>query len=508
MPLRSLQRRSSRVLDLLDRAELREVEDPEPIWTPNPGPQTAALDSLADEIFYGGAAGGGKTFLAFGLSLTQHRNTLFLRRRAVDTKAISELYKALPARFGRWRSSGYGGEYRTADGRLIQVGGCQYEDDWKKLQGQAQDLFVFDELPHFTEPIYTTLIAWNRVRDPLRYPHQRCRVLAPGNPPTDPQGDWVLKRWRAWLDPEHESPAKGGEIRWYYRNSKGEETEAETGAPIPIPERPGEFRHPKSRTFIPARLEDNPAYMDTGYGATLEALPEPLRSMMRWGDFHAGRIDGAWQLIPTAWVVAAQKRWYARQAAGWPKLDQLGCDPAHGGGDEFTIAQRHGPNIVAVLATPGRDVPDGRAGAVLLRAAGCETSGVVTLVDVIGVGGRTYDAVRESGVAEVKPIVVSNSTNYRDPKIPNIEFVNLRAAIMWNVRLLLDPEGGPEETRLALPPSRELMTDLCAPRYFPRASGFQVESKEDIRKRIGRSTDLGDAVAMACWTTRGVILWA
>lgn len=469
------------------------------LWMPNPGPQAEAFLSDADELYFGGAAGGGKTHLAFGLALTQHRNSLILRRQATDTKAISELFRGLPPKVGRWRSSGYGGEFRTADGRLIVVGGCQHEDDWKKYQGQAQDLYVFDELPHFSETIYSTLIAWNRVRDPLRFPNQRCRVLAPGNPPTDPQGDWVLKRWRAWLDPEYQFPAKPGELRWYYRNAKGEDAEADGPGPIPNAERPEAPFHPKSRTFIPAKLEDNPVYMAQGYAATLEALPEPMRSMMRWGDFAAGRIDGAWQLIPSLWVSLAQKRWYLRKEQGFGPLSQLGCDPAHGGTDEFTLAMRHGRTIAEVRAVSGRLVPDGKAGARLVKDAGGCTPGVRTLIDVIGVGGRTYDAACEMAGCDPVPIVVSHATNYRDPKIPEIEFMNERAAMMWNLRLALDPEGGPEETRLALPPDRELMTDLCAPRYYPRASGIQVESKDDIEKRIGRSTDRGDAVALAEW---------
>jgi len=66
---------------------------------------------------------------------------------------------------------------------------------------------------------------------------------------------------------------------------------------------------PKSRTFIPARLLDNPYLTTTGYGDTLQALPEPLRSHVLYGDFSIGRQDEAWQVIPTAWIRAAQDRW-------------------------------------------------------------------------------------------------------------------------------------------------------------------------------------------------------
>jgi hypothetical protein len=38
-----------------------------------------------------------------------------------------------------------------------------------------------------------------------------------------------------------------------------------------------------------------------------------------------------------------------------------------------------------------------------------------------------------------------------------------------------------------------------------RVSGIAVESKDDIRDRIGRSTDAGDAVALACWDRGGPV---
>ncbi len=63
---------------------------------------------------------------------------------------------------------------------------------------------------------------------------------------------------------------------------------------------------PKTRTFIPAALRDNPFLKDTGYAATLDALPEPLRSAVRDGNFMAARDDDQWQLIPTMWIREAQ----------------------------------------------------------------------------------------------------------------------------------------------------------------------------------------------------------
>jgi hypothetical protein len=57
-----------------------------------------------------------------------------------------------------------------------------------------------------------------------------------------------------------------------------------------------------------------------------------------------------------------------------------------------------------------------------------------------------------------------------------------------------------------LPDDRELLADLCAPRWEPTSRGIKIESKEEIIERIGRSPDKGDAAIYAFVTkTRKVI---
>lgn len=478
-------------------------------WCPNPGPQSDAYLSAADEMYYGGAAGGGKSQLAIGLALTQHRNSLILRRQSVDTKGIVEAIRAIPGA-GQWKSVGYGGELRTPDGRLVEVGGCQYEDDWQKYAGRPHDFIDLDELPQFTAKQYLMLSAWNRVADPAAHPRQRCRVVGGGNPPLNPEGEWVLKRWGAWLDASRGPLTPPGVLRWYAVVGD-EEREFPGGAAAEVD---GKVYRPRSRTFIPARLEDNPALLATGYDATLDSLPEPIRSALRHGDMTASAPDDRWQLVPRKWVAESNRRWVEREAAGFPPLARLGADVARGGADRTAIAPYHEdagggrPTVRPVVVRPGRDTPDGQAVVKLVvDMGGGQEGGPRTNIDAIGVGASAYDVARLMGLKGVLPVVVSEATSWTDPRIPKLKFANLRAAMMWNVRRLLDPEGGPPDTRLALPPDPELMADLCAPRYEMRVGGIQAESKEKVAGRIGRSTDKGDAVGLACWPGGVVKVW-
>ncbi len=419
----------------------------------------------------------------------------------MDARAISKTLQSLG--YGSWKSLGAGGELVTPDGRSIEVGGCEHEADREKYQGQPHDLKSFDELPTFTESQYTFIIGWNRPLDPRRFPRQRCRVVGAGNPPTNPEGEWVLRRWGPWLDPAHPQKARPGELRWF-TTIDGEDVPCEGGKPF---ERGGTVYTPKSRTFIPARLEDNPDLMRTGYAATLEAMPEPLRSMLRHGDMLAARQDDRWQLIPTRWVVEANRRWAERRGAPG-QLRQRGVDVAMMGADQTVIADRfgavkpeEGATVGALVRRKGKDTPDGQSVVALVFGT---PKGVPVAIDAIGVGKSAVDVAKAAGMTDVQPVVVSNATDWRDVRFPHIKFANVRAAMMWRVRSLLDPEGGPPETRLALPPDPELLADLTAPRYCMRTGGLAVESKEDVRGRIGRSTDSGDAVALACWYREGV----
>ena len=54
---------------------------------------------------------------------------------------------------------------------------------------------------------------------------------------------------------------------------------------------------------------------------------------------------------------------------------------------------------------------------------------------------------------------------------------------------------------IALPPDPRLAAQLAAPTWKLRGNAILIESKDDIRKRLGTSTDDADAVILA-WHKR------
>ena len=293
-----------------------------------------------------------------------------------------------------------------------------------------------------------------------------------------------------WLDLKHPNPAKPGELRWY---AVLDDDEIEVDGPEPILHN-GNVIEPWSRTFIPSRVEDNLYLMVTGYTKALDALPEPLRSQLRRGDMLAGKTDDPWQVIPTAWVTAAQARWTPRSDKDKGGEQCAGVDVARGGKDKFVIAERYGMWVDNLKVHPGAEVPDGNTGAeLILDAVG---PGGAANVDVVNVGGSTVDFAIQAGL---RIRAVNNSASApagaRD-KTGQLSYLNVRAYGMWKMRELLDPDR--DGLPLALPPDAELRADLCSATWHMSKTGIQIEGKEDIKKRLGRSPDKGDAVVLAC----------
>lgn len=452
-----------------------------PKWQPLAGPQTMAYESQADIIGYGGAAGGGKSDLACGKALTQHERTMILRREATQlTGIIDRLTQLVGTR------DGYNGQDKIwrLDGRQIEFGSTPNAGDETKYQGRPHDFLVFDEATNFLEIQVRFLLGWLRTTTN----GQKCQALLTFNPPTSAEGRWVIPFFAPWLDDTHPNPAAPGELRWF-ATIDGKDVERPNGDTFT---HNGETIKPLSRTFIPSRISDNPYLLETGYMATLQSLPEPLRSQMLKGDFNAGMEDDPWQVIPSSWVKAAQARWKPRDKKG--EMDSIGSDPARGGRDKHSISRRHGTWFDEMIRHPGTESPNGPVVASQIVAIRRDRAPVH--IDMTGWGSSPYDFLVQNQV-QVVGVNFAEGTTGRSRE-GNLKFANRRAEIWWRMREALDPMS-PEP--IDLPPDPMILADLCAPKWQLGKNGILIESKEDIKERIGRSPDDGDAICLANITT-------
>jgi hypothetical protein len=462
------QRVDRKLKEIDDLFDDDEIELPPIAWQPYKGkPQELAYYSPADDLLYGGEPGGGKSDLIAGLALTAHRRSLILRREASQ---LNEMIARIEGELldNQYRFHGKTNILKYGD-RWVEKGGCKLEKEKVKYKGRAHDLKAFDELSEFPKSVYDYVKTWNRTS----VVGQRCRTVATTNPPDTQEGQWILSSWAPWLDKRHSNPAQSGEIRWYLGDK-----EVDAGTP-----------DARSRTFIYSSIDDNPILLLTGYKSTLNSLPEELRRTMLEG-FTSGIQDTPYQVIPTSWVQDAINRGKLLE----PKtllepIDAIACDPSRGGKDACAIAIRRGVNILtkeypAIKAQDGMQVVQYIINA--MQGQKC-----IIQIDIGGIGASPVDIAKLQGL---EPIAMdAGKKSFKRDRSAKLSFANKRAEWWWKFREALDPNYNPQIT---LPDDPRIIAELTAPRWSLTMRGILIESKDEIKKRLGRSTNLADAIVM------------
>jgi predicted phage terminase large subunit-like protein len=250
---------------------------------PQPGPQEAFLATSADIAIYGGAAGGGKTWAllynqARNYQDPHHRGVIFRRvmPNITNSGGLLDESMALYAMFGAQLRRAPRLEWRFPSGASVQFSQLQYEADVEQYKGAQFSEVDFDELTEFTERQFFYLLS--RLRSSKS--RQRPCVRATTNPDA---GSWVRKLIDWWIGEDGTPIAtRAGVLRWMRR---------EGDAIVWSDERePGSM----SVTFIPARLEDNPALdrADPSYREKLGMLDAVERAKLLGGNWNATRKDG------------------------------------------------------------------------------------------------------------------------------------------------------------------------------------------------------------------------
>lgn len=200
---------------------------------------------------------------------------------------------------------------------------------------------------------------------------------------------------------------------------------------------------------------------------------------------YRGRVLGLFpeqgddMLISLAWVEAAQQRWKSRPYDAIPVAS--GTDVARFGSDETVHIDIYEGGFV--------DIPRAVRGQNLMATAGAIkiSRAAKKSVDDSGLGGGVTDRLVEQGV-DVVPYIAGESPFDKE------RFLNRRAETWWAIREAL------QRGEISLPPDDQLAADLTNIKYTYTSKGqIKLESKDDVKKRLGRSPDRGDALAIALY---------
>ena len=233
--------------------------------------------------------------------------------------------------------------------------------------------------------------------------------------------------------------------------------------------------------------------------------PNDLFLIKVMGEFPEKSED---QLIPLAWIEAANERWREQQHLELSGDLRLGVDVA-GMGRDLTVFCFRYDNVVREFQTfQHKDVMQ-IAGHIKTILEAAEKSHA--LIDTIGEGAGVFSRLQELKLGSTS---VKFSEAAMDPSASKKEltdftgqrtFANIRAYCYWAIRDALDPQC---DGKLALPPIDELTQDLTEPRWIVRSDGkILIEEKNEIKKRLRRSPDFADALALSYFPAIKPFVW-
>lgn len=281
---------------------------PEVIWRPQPGPQTALLACPIEDVFYGGARGGGKTdgllgdWLAHAGRYGAGARGIFFRRSYPELEEVErrarELFSPLGAREIAQKHT-----WLFSNGASLKMRYLERDKDAGKYQGHGYTWMGFDELTNWarSDPID---MLWSSLRSATGVP---CFRRCSGNP-GGVGHNWVKARY---IDP------------------------APAFTPFTVQVQPDRPDLTATAVFIPAKLEDNQLLVqnDPGYEARIakSASSPAIWQAWRWGSWDivaGGFFDDIWDrathvlrpfVIPSSWKLDRAFDWGSAKpfSVGW-----------------------------------------------------------------------------------------------------------------------------------------------------------------------------------------------
>lgn len=203
--------------------------------------------------------------------------------------------------------------------------------------------------------------------------------------------------------------------------------------------------------------------------------------------------DDSEAVVPRAWV---SQRCQGPEAPQLPDLAPagLGLDVAGGGSDDCALVLRTGVHYRLLRRWSEADTT--ATTEAVLREAQAHGVGYIN-VDSIGIGQGVADQLaqaRRRGRLRAQVYPVNFGAGSDEPE----RFANLRAQAWWLGRELAEAGGWNLQAL-----SEDAVDELCAPHYSYVGGRVQVEKKEHVKARLGRSPDVADALLLAALGPRG-----
>ena len=428
----------------------------------------ALNDPLIRRVMYGGAKGGGKSYMlcvwafmqaynyAYKHKLLPTSNPIHVgwigRKRATDFTAttLQTWRRAIPEQYYKLK----GGTEKDPkhililDRIAIDYGGLDNQENINKFNSAEYAFFCIDQAEETT-------------RDDISVLQGSLRLTIKGQK-LDYKELYTANPGQCWLKNEFISS--------------------------PMPE----------NVFVPALPGDNP-HLPEDYTKTLETAfkhrPELLKAYL-FGSWDS--LDGATQVIKSSWIENTKKRNIQLK----PAKHYLVCDTARFGDDETVIGRFQDLNLVEKLVfgyCKSTEISS------RLAAESNKHGQIPIVVEAVGsdLGACVVDELETLGHKAVVycPQAASHEI---DANTGKPKFYNIRAEAWWKAAEMLSSGNVKSENMtfvVACPGLDETIAQqLLFPSYDFRDGKLLIESKADIKKRLGRSPDHADMFVIAYWS--------
>lgn len=200
-------------------------------------------------------------------------------------------------------------------------------------------------------------------------------------------------------------------------------------------------------------------------------------------------------LIPLDWIEIAEKRWVgSREVVKADNFNlRLGADVAGMGRDKTVFCHRHKNHVEKFESLESKgEARHMEIAGIISRSLGLNTA--FAFIDTIGEGAGVYSRLTELGYKNAISAKVSESAEGLTDTTGQYSFSNMRAYVYWAVRDWLNPAN---KNQVTLPPCPEFKEEATNIKFRFRSDGkIEMEAKDDLKKRLKRSPDFFDSLAL------------